>query len=164
SLELVNSRCPLSSGLDQLSIVFLKLTNSGRMLRRNGLNLLPMAFLDFIDPGCSLGRGVGELSVMLFERGRSLLHRQQSMLLLCERAFELLNPFRLLCNRSFALLNPFCLVRKRSFELLNSFCPPSATVGQYSVHGFKFCNSSTEKPHVRSLQFGCWRINFPRLA
>jgi hypothetical protein len=50
-LEFVNSRCPLSSGLDQLSIVFLEVTSSGRMLRRNGLNLLPMVFLDFIDPG-----------------------------------------------------------------------------------------------------------------
>ena len=68
SLEFVNSRCPLSSGLDQLSIVFLEVTNSGRMLRRNGLNLLPMVFLDFIDPGSSLRRGVGEFAVMLFER------------------------------------------------------------------------------------------------
>src|SRR5262249_17610620 len=165
SLEFVNSRCPLSSGLDQLSIVFLEVTNSGRMLRRNGLNLLPMVLLDFIDPGSSLRRGVGEFAVMLFERRLSLLHRQP---LLRERSFELLNPFCLLRNRSFELLNSFCLLRNsfcllrnRSFELLSLFCPSSATLGQYSVHGFKFCNSSTEKPHVRFLRFGCWQINFP---
>jgi hypothetical protein len=169
SLECVNSRCPLSSGLGQLSIVFLELTNSGRMLRRNGLNLLPMVFLDFIDPGSSLRRGVGEFAVMLFERHLSLLHRQQSMLLLRECSlellnsfcplrncsFELLNPVCPLRKRSFELLNPVCPLRKRSFELLNPFCPSSATLGQYSVHAFKFCNSSTEKPHVRFLQFGC---------
>jgi hypothetical protein len=148
SLECVNSRCPLSSGLGQLSIVFLELTNSGRMLRRNGLNLLPMVFLDFIDPGSSLRRGVGEFAVMLFERHLSILHRRQSMLLLRECSLELLNS-------SFELLNPVCPLRKRSFELLNLFCPSSATLGQYSVHAFKFCNSSTEKPHVRFLQFGC---------
>lgn len=161
SLECVNSRCPLSSGLDQLSIVFLELTNSGRMLRRNGLNLLPMVFLDFIDPGSSLRRSVGEFAVMLFERHLSLLHRQQSMLLLRECSLEL-NPFCPLRNCSFELLNPVCPLRKRSFELLNPFCPSSTTLGQYSVHAFKFCNSSTEKPHVRFLQFGC-QCNCQRL-
>jgi hypothetical protein len=130
------------------------------MLRRNGLNLLPMVFLDFIDPGSSLRRGVGEFAVMLFERHLSILHRQQSMLLLREcslellnSSFELLNPVCPLRKRSFEL--PVCPLRKRSFELLNLFCPSSATLGQYSVHAFKFCNSSTEKPHVRFLQFGC---------
>jgi hypothetical protein len=129
------------------------------MLPRNGLNLLPMVFLDFVDPGSSLRRGVGEFAVMLFERHLSLLHRQQSMLLpmllLRECSLELLNSFCPLRNCSFELLNPVCPLRKRSFELLNPFCPSSATLGQYSVHAFKFCNSSTEKPHVRFLQFGC---------